>query len=78
MGEFEKIYLAGHAGLLGKSVYQEFVSENYEVVTRNSSDLDLRIEKDVSDFIKMYEVKFLYEHVIPISEFNDQEKRKIN
>jgi GDP-L-fucose synthase len=52
MSEFGKIYLAGHAGLLGKSVYQEFISENYEVVTRNSSDLDLRIEKDVSDFIE--------------------------
>lgn len=61
--------------LIKTNLFRYFIQEMVEEIPENSI---LRDEKDVSDFIKMYEVKFLYEHVIPISEFNDQEKRKIN
>lgn len=39
-----------------------------ELVEDIPTDSILRDEKDVKDFIKMYEIKFLHERLIPISE----------
>lgn len=61
--------------LIKANLFRYFIQEMVEEIPENSI---LRDEKDVNDFIKMYEVKFLYEYVIPISELNDDEKRKIN
>lgn len=61
--------------LIKSSLFRYFIQEMVEDIPEDSI---LRDEQDVNDFIKMYEVKFLYEFVIPISEINDMDKRKIN
>lgn len=53
IGKSEKIYVAGHRGMVGSAIIREFKKEGYEnLVTKNSSELDLRSQKDVYSFIK--------------------------
>lgn len=47
----EKIYVAGHTGLLGKSVEKLFLENGFNLEVRNSSELDLRNTNQVFDFI---------------------------
>ena len=48
-----KIYIAGHRGMVGSAVWNSLSKNGYtNLVGRNSSDLDLRIQKDVDYFIK--------------------------
>lgn len=48
-----KIYIAGHSGMVGSSVMDVFRDRGYSnIITRSSSELDLRNQKDVEDFIK--------------------------
>lgn len=46
-----KIFVAGHRGLVGSSILRELARSGYEnVVTRTSSELDLRRQSDTEDF----------------------------
>lgn len=46
-----KIYVAGHAGLVGRALIRKLTSEGYtNIITRNLEDLDLRNQKAVLDF----------------------------
>lgn len=46
-----KIYIAGHRGMVGSAIYRKLQKEGYNnIVTRTSSELDLRIQADVADF----------------------------
>jgi GDP-L-fucose synthase len=46
-----KIYIAGHRGMVGSAIYRKLQKEGYNnIVTRTSSELDLRIQSDVVDF----------------------------
>lgn len=48
-----KIYLAGHNGLVGRATANLLSENGYNnIITVSSSDLDLRVQKDVIDFIK--------------------------
>lgn len=48
----KKIYIAGHRGMVGSTVLKLFKSKGYEnIVTRSSSELDLRNQQAVDDFI---------------------------
>lgn len=46
-----KIYVAGHRGMVGSAIYRKLVEEGYSsIVTRTSSELDLRDQQAVTDF----------------------------
>jgi GDP-L-fucose synthase len=46
-----KIFVAGHRGLVGSALIRKLNSEGYSnIVTKNKTQLDLRIQKDVDDF----------------------------
>jgi GDP-L-fucose synthase len=48
-----KIYLAGHAGMVGSAIYRQLVSKNYSnIITKNLSELDLTRQSDVEGFFK--------------------------
>lgn len=48
-----KIYLAGHSGMVGSSVLQVLREQGYSnIITKNSTELDLRKQEDVLDFMK--------------------------
>ena len=47
-----KIYIAGHNGMVGSAVLNDFSTNGYSnIVVRNSKELDLRDQKSVSEFI---------------------------
>jgi GDP-L-fucose synthase len=49
----DKIYIAGHNGMVGSAVERRLRKEGYKnIVTLSSSDLDLRNQKSVNDFFK--------------------------
>jgi GDP-L-fucose synthase len=49
----DKIFLAGHRGLVGSAIHQELVAEGYEnVVVRTRQELDLQNQADVYKFLE--------------------------
>ena len=48
-----KIYLAGHEGMVGSSIYNKLIKKYpEEIITCSHKDLDLTRQIDVEDFIK--------------------------
>jgi GDP-L-fucose synthase len=48
-----KIYLAGHAGMVGSAIYRELVRKHYSnIVTKNLNELDLTRQADVEVFFQ--------------------------
>ena len=48
-----KIYLAGHAGMVGSAIHRQLVNKNYSnVITRNLSELDLSRQSAVEEFFQ--------------------------
>lgn len=48
----KKIYIAGHRGMVGSAVHRLFKRKGYEnIITRTSTELDLRNQSAVGDFI---------------------------
>ncbi|WP_316830473.1 GDP-L-fucose synthase [Pedobacter aquatilis] len=46
-----KIYVAGHRGMVGSAIYHKLQKEGYSnLITRTSSELDLRNQQAVTDF----------------------------
>jgi GDP-L-fucose synthase len=53
MEQNAKIYIAGHRGMVGSGLERKLRKEGYHnIVTRTSSELDLRNQQAVSDFFK--------------------------
>jgi len=53
MEKNSKIYIAGHRGMVGSGLERKLRKEGYNnIVTRNSSDIDLRNQKAVNDFFQ--------------------------
>ncbi|MBB5623034.1 GDP-L-fucose synthase [Pedobacter cryoconitis] len=51
MEKSAKIYIAGHRGMVGSAIHRKLLSEGYtNLVTRTSSELDLRNQQTVTDF----------------------------
>ena len=47
----DKIYVAGHNGMVGSAIYRHLVKEGYtNIVTRSSAELDLRNQEMVNTF----------------------------
>ncbi|MFT6027244.1 MAG: GDP-L-fucose synthase [Psychroserpens sp.] len=61
MKESSKIYVAGHAGMVGSAVCRFLTSNGYSnVVTRTSAELDLRIQSDVSAFFEKEKPDYVF------------------
>jgi len=53
MEQTAKIYIAGHRGMVGSGLERKLRKEGYNnIVTRTSSELDLRSQKAVNDFFE--------------------------
>ena len=54
MEQTAKIYIAGHRGMVGSGLERKLIKEGYNnIVTRTSSELDLRNQQEVNDFFKI-------------------------
>jgi GDP-L-fucose synthase len=53
MEQTDKIYIAGHRGMVGSGLERKLNKEGFNnIVTRNSSELDLRNQEAVNDFFE--------------------------
>ena len=53
MEKSAKIYIAGHRGMVGSAIARKLEKEEYKnIITRSSSDLDLRDQAEVTAFFK--------------------------
>ena len=51
MNKQDKIYVAGHRGMVGSAIIRKLQKEGFtNIVTRTSSELDLRNQQAVADF----------------------------
>ncbi|MBB6128190.1 GDP-L-fucose synthase [Mucilaginibacter lappiensis] len=61
MEKTSKIYIAGHKGMVGSAIYRKLTKEGFEnIITRNSSDLDLRDQKAVTDFFSAEKPDYVF------------------
>lgn len=50
----DKIFIAGHTGLVGSAILRKLKTEGYlNLLTITSKDLDLRVQQDVDDFLRV-------------------------
>ena len=56
-----KIYIAGHRGMVGSAIHRKLEKEGYHnILTRISSDLDLRDQKAVADFFEQEKPDYVF------------------
>lgn len=57
----DKIYVAGHRGMVGSAIVRKLKSEGYEnIIERTSKELDLRDQKAVFDFFENEKPDFVF------------------
>lgn len=60
MNKGDKIYVAGHRGMVGSAIVRKLNAEGYEnIVTRTSSELDLRNQTDVEMFFEQEQPNYV-------------------
>jgi GDP-L-fucose synthase len=53
MNKDSKIFIAGHKGMVGSAIHRRLLAEGYQnIITRNSSELDLRVQEPVNEFFE--------------------------
>ena len=53
MNTYDKIYVAGHRGMVGSTIVRKLEQEGYKnIVVRGSGELDLRNQQNVNDFFE--------------------------
>ncbi|MDB5031603.1 NAD-dependent epimerase/dehydratase family protein, partial [Mucilaginibacter sp.] len=61
MDKNSKIYIAGHRGMVGSAIYRKLVKEGYtNIITRISSELDLRSQQQVADFFEQEKPDYVF------------------
>ena len=61
MHKTAKIYVAGHRGMVGSAIVRKLRSAGFEnIVTRTSSELDLRDQQAVADFYEEEKPKYVF------------------
>ena len=61
MNKHDKIYIAGHRGMVGSAIKRKLEAEGYSnTVTRSSSELDLRNQQAVQDFFKSEKPEYVF------------------
>ena len=50
----DKIYIAGHRGMVGSALERKLLASGYSnIITRSSKDLDLRNQEAVNKFLEL-------------------------
>ncbi len=61
MNKFDKIYIAGHRGMVGSAIHRNLVKLGYEnILTRTSSQLDLRTQEAVNEFFEIERPAYVF------------------
>jgi GDP-L-fucose synthase len=61
MDKQDKIFIAGHRGLVGSAIHRHLIKDGYEnIITKTSSELDLRNQTAVSDFFKTHQPTYIF------------------
>jgi GDP-L-fucose synthase len=61
MNKFDKIYIAGHRGMVGSAIYRNLVKLGYEnILTRTSAQLDLRTQEAVNEFFEIERPAYVF------------------
>ena len=61
MEKQSKIYLAGHSGLVGSTIYRALTNSGYNnIVTREEKELDLRRQTDVEQFFDTERPEYIF------------------
>ena len=61
MDKQSKIYIAGHKGMVGSAIQRRLVKEGFtNFITRNSSELDLRNQQQVADFLAQEKPDYVF------------------
>jgi GDP-L-fucose synthase len=57
----DKIYIAGHKGMVGSAMHRKLIKEGYSnLVTRTSAELDLTNQQAVADFFKAEKPEYVF------------------
>lgn len=61
MNKEDKIYVAGHRGMVGSAIIRKLEAEGFtNIVAKNSSELDLRNQKEVNDFFAIEKPDYVF------------------
>lgn len=61
MDKNSKIYIAGHRGMVGSAIYRKLEKEGFtNIITRVSSELDLRNQQQVADFFEQEKPEYVF------------------
>lgn len=61
MNKEDKIYIAGHRGMVGSAILRGLYQKGYEnIIFRKSSELDLRNQSQVNDFFKKEKPQYVF------------------
>jgi GDP-L-fucose synthase len=61
MNKTDKIYIAGHRGLVGSALLRLLQREGYSnIITRTSAELDLRQQQAVRDFFEKEKPQYVF------------------
>ena len=61
MNKKSKIYIAGHSGMVGSAIHRKLLGMGYtNIITRTSSELDLRIQETVNEFFEMERPDYVF------------------
>jgi GDP-L-fucose synthase len=61
MEKNDKIYVAGHNGMVGSAIYRHLRNEGYDnIITRGSKELDLRKQAHVEDFFDTEQPDYVF------------------
>jgi len=75
MKKDDKIYIAGHSGLVGSAVLKELKENGYKnLIYRRSSELDLRIQNDVDEFIRVEKPDHVFLFAAKVGGINANQK----
>lgn len=57
----EKIYIAGHRGMVGSAIHRNLLAKGFnQIITRSSKELDLRVQADVSAFFEAEKPDYVF------------------
>ncbi|HEX9153092.1 MAG TPA: NAD-dependent epimerase/dehydratase family protein, partial [Flavobacterium sp.] len=61
MKKSDKIYVAGHNGMVGSAIKRQLEKEEYtNIIVRTSKEMDLRDQKQVNDFFAIEKPDYVF------------------
>ncbi len=61
MEKKNKIYIAGHRGLVGSTIHRHLIKNGYQnIITKTSNELDLRDQQAVNQFFQQEKPEYIF------------------